>query len=222
MHQRVWLERRLYALPGLREAMRAKRLSYEKARLVAQCADDATVDVWIACAEQLTCIALRREIEAQEEAQMCARGELVLRVPERVPGVFGEAFRAARTAAGRWLRPGECLEIIARHFIETWEAELGERSTPHRRALARDGGHCQVPGCSRAALHAHHVLYRSSGGRDEPENLVGICAAHHLHGVHRGYVRVRGRAPDRLRWELGVGGAAGIAIGGVDGAPADA
>src|SRR5207237_10776238 len=34
-------------------------------------------------------------------------------------------------------------------------------------------------------------------------NLVSLCAAHHLHGVHLGYIRVRGRAPDRLRWELG-------------------
>jgi len=105
-----------------------------------------------------------------------------------------------------------CREIdsVAAKFIETWKAELAERSTPHRRVLARDGGRCQVPGCSRAALHAHHVLYRSRGGGDEEENLVAMCAAHHLHGVHRGYVRVRGRAPDGLRWQLGVRGAAPV------------
>jgi 5-methylcytosine-specific restriction endonuclease McrA len=60
---------------------------------------------------------------------------------------------------------------------------------------------------TRTAAHAHHVLYRSHGGGDEPENLVALCAAHHLHGVHRGYVRVHGRAPDGLRWELGARGA---------------
>jgi len=53
------------------------------------------------------------------------------------------------------------------------------------------------------------------------QRLEAICQEY-LGGVHRGYVRVRGRAPDWLRWELGVGGAAGIAIGGVDGAPAGA
>jgi hypothetical protein len=42
VEQRVWLERRLYSLPALREAMRDGRLSYEKARLVAGCADDTT------------------------------------------------------------------------------------------------------------------------------------------------------------------------------------
>jgi len=28
-------------------------------------------------------------------------------------------------------------------------------------------------------------------------------AAHHPHGVHRGWIRVSGRAPDHLVWELG-------------------
>jgi len=62
-----------------------------------------------------------------------------------------------------------------------------------------------VPGCSRAAAHAHHVRFRSAGGTDEAGNLVALCAAHHLHGVHAGYLRVRGRAPSSLVWELGRG-----------------
>jgi hypothetical protein len=33
------------------------------------------------------------------------------------------------------------------------------------------------------------------------ENLTALCAAHHLHGVHGGWIRVRGRAP-ALAWEL--------------------
>ena len=92
---------------------------------------------------------------------------------------------------------------MAAHFVETWGAVLKARPTPQRRAVERDGGLCQVPGCSRAAAHAHHVRFRSAGGTDEAGNLVALCAAHHLHGVHRGWVRVRGRAPDALVWELG-------------------
>jgi hypothetical protein len=66
--------------------------------------------------------------------------------------------------------------------------------------MARDRGWCQVPGCSRAALHVHHVRFRSHGGADVAANLVGLCAAHHLHGIHAGYLRVAGTAPHRLRW----------------------
>ncbi len=133
---------------------------------------------------------------------MCARGELDLRVPRRVGLLLGAAFRAARGAAGRWLAPGECLERVAEHFVDTWRAALAERRTHHRKVLARDGGFCQVPGCSRAAAHAHHVTFRSSSGGDEESNLTSVCAGRHLHGVHRGWVR--GRAPDGLAWELGV------------------
>ena len=126
-------------------------------------------------------------------------------MPREVGVLLDAAIRAAReAAAGSWLSPGECLTRIAEHFVETWEEALAERSTRQKKVLARDAGFCQVPGCSRAAVHAHHVLYRSRGGTDEESNMVALCAAHHLHGVHRGWVRVRGQAPEGLTWELGV------------------
>ncbi|MFL5301087.1 MAG: HNH endonuclease, partial [Anaeromyxobacteraceae bacterium] len=148
---------------------------------------------------------LRREVEADDDTQMCARGELELRVPHSVAQLVTAACRAARKAAGCFLTPGECLDRIATHFIDTWRAALPRPRTAEARAIARDGGVCQVPGCSRGAVHAHHVQYRSRGGGDEAENLTALCAAHHLVGVHRGYLRVRGEAPHRLTWQLGFG-----------------
>jgi HNH endonuclease len=203
VEQRASLERRLYELPSLREAMRQGRLSYEKARLIARYADEASLENWIKRAESTTCVALRRELQAKEEAQMCARGEFALFVPRRVRGLLGLAFRAACKAAGRPLSPGECLHRIAAHFVETWKPALAEKSTVQKKVLERDGGFCRVPACSRAAAHVHHIVYRSAGGSDDPANLVSLCAAHHLHGVHKGSIRVWGEAPDRLHWELG-------------------
>jgi hypothetical protein len=81
-------------------------------------------------------------------------------------------------------------------------------SRRRRRGWSRRRGsssRLQVPGCSRAAAHAHHVVFRSAGGSDDDSNLVSLCAAHHLHGVHAGHVHVSGRAPDALTWELGRG-----------------
>ncbi|TMC00113.1 MAG: HNH endonuclease [Chloroflexi bacterium] len=43
------------------------------------------------------------------------------------------------------------------------------------------------------------VVPDSAGGGYDLENLVSLCAAHHLHSVHMGFIRVRGKAPDRLR-----------------------
>ncbi|HUL60812.1 MAG TPA: HNH endonuclease signature motif containing protein [Anaeromyxobacteraceae bacterium] len=212
VEQRIWLERKLWELPALRQAMRDGRLGYEQARLVAGAADVSSLEAWIERAERTTCIALRREIDATEDRQMCARGTLALRVPRRVRLLLGCAFAAAREAEKRWLDAGRCLERIAEHFVSTWGPLLEERSTPERRVLERDGGLCQVPGCSRAAVHAHHVRFRSRGGGEEPENKTALCAPHHLHGVHRGWIRVRGRAPGQLTWKLGA--PAGVPPGG--------
>jgi len=208
VEQRAWLARRLYDLPELRAAMREGRVGYEKARIVAGIAGEGDCAAWVARAEQLTCIALRREVEAQvgaaaaEAAQPCAEAGLAIRMPARVATLLGVTLRTVRRVEGRWLNESKCLLRLAEHFIATWKLPK-PRSTPQRRALSRDRWLCQVPGCSRAAAHAHHIRYRAHGGDDSPENLVALCAAHHLNGVHRGWVRVSGQAPDHLVWELG-------------------
>jgi hypothetical protein len=53
-------------------------------------------------------------------------------------------------------------------------------------------------------LHDHHIRFRSAQGSDEMENRVTVCAFHHLRGIHKGILRCVGRAPDGLRWEMGI------------------
>ena len=53
-------------------------------------------------------------------------------------------------------------------------------------------------------LHDHHIQFRSTGGSNDPENRVTLCAFHHLRGVHAGLIRCRGKAPDGLQIALGV------------------
>ncbi|HEX9052818.1 MAG TPA: HNH endonuclease signature motif containing protein, partial [Anaeromyxobacter sp.] len=202
LEQRAALAKRSYELPGLREAMADGRLPYEKARLVARAADEDTVGTWIARAQRTTALDLRRELEAAEERQMCARGDLEVVVPRRVRVLVDALVRAARQAEKRWMKSGECLAVAADHFVATWEPLVPRRRTRSQKVLDRDGGRCQVPGCSRAAAHAHHVRFRSAGGGDEDGNLVSLCPAHHLHGVHTGWIEVRGEAPGRLVWRM--------------------
>ena len=202
LEQRAALERRLWALPALRRALREGRLSYEKARLVAAHADARTVADLVARAEALPCIALCRELEAGERTQMCERGDLSLLLPRPVAALLAAAIRAAREVAGTWLTTGQALARLAEHFLEVWADAAPRPRTAGQRAIARDLGWCQVPGCSRPAVHAHHVIPRSRGGPDKPWNLAPLCAGHHLHGVHAGFLRVSGQAPDALVWEL--------------------
>jgi hypothetical protein len=71
--------------------------------------------------------------------------------------------------------------------------------------IGRDGYRCAIPGCtSRRNLHDHHVTFRSAGGSEAPSNRITLCAFHHQRGVHAGRLRVWGRAPDDLVFELGL------------------
>src|SRR4051812_35726295 len=99
--QRIALERSLCRMPLLRRALREKRISYEKARLIARHAEGEEVQGWIEKAETLTCIGLRRAMQAKDEAQMCARGSFNVWMTVSVAEVVKAAFRAARAAAKR-------------------------------------------------------------------------------------------------------------------------
>ena len=157
--------------------------------------------VWIAMAEKMTVIQLKRAVEADHDAGLRARRELALRLPEDVRTVFSDACRAVREVLGSWVGVGACLVTMCRHF-ETYQEEVRPR-TKAQRIVDRDRGLCTCPGCSKAADAVHHIVFRSHGGGDDESNLTSLCLARHIRGVHQRYVRVRGTAPDGLRWELG-------------------
>ncbi len=95
------------------------------------------------------------------------------------------------------------METTLGRFNDAWKPLVRRRRTQSQRVRERDLGRCQVPGCSRRAAHAHHVNPRWNLGPNVDPNLVGICACHHLVGIHGGYLRVSGTAPNGLVWELG-------------------
>jgi len=203
VRQRMALERRMQALPELRDALRARRLSYEQARLVARVATPSDVAARIDEAVGKTCIALLRDLEGEEDRQMWSAGELRAVVPDDVDSLLADAMRSARLHSERGLTPGEALVAVAFHFVETWEAEVRRLARGADPVILRDRGLCQVPVCSRAADHVHHVIPRSACGPLEPWNELSLCAVHHLRGVHAGNVSIRGRAPDGLAFFLG-------------------
>lgn len=158
----------------------------------------------------------------ETERQTCARpteSEARIRIQitasREVAWLFHQALCAVRLAmeraTGRLPSEGDAFEVMLCHALATWETEdpwLRQRARRAKREYAifeRDGWRCSVPGCSsRRNLQAHHIVFRSAGGSDDSDNLTTLCAFHHLRGVHAGRVRVRGQAPDGLRFDLGV------------------
>ena len=199
--QRVRLERRMEELPQLRHALQRGEVSYEQARLVAGVADFDTVNEWIRRAGGMTCIELVRAIAGAEGAQACARGKVEVRTPQGVSRLLSAALRRAAGLFGPELFPGEHLLLLTWHFVPTWGPVFWGRRRPSP-AKRRDGGFCTCPGCSRGWAGDHHLVFRSQGGSDRKGNLTGVCAPHHLRGIHGGRLRVTGTAPDHLVWTL--------------------
>jgi hypothetical protein len=117
-------------------------------------------------------------------------------LPESIALLLDDAIEGCRHAIEpRW----RGFERILAHAWITWMA-LPQHENP---VYARDSHRCQVPGCrNRGPLHAHHVWFRSTGGPDFDWNLTSVCEEHHR-AIHRGDIRVRGRAPNGLIWEMG-------------------
>ena len=201
VEERARLEQRLWSSPALQEARR-QRVSYERLRLLARL-PERNIRSWIAVAKAVTVVELRERVEGDAERRMRASGRMGAALPRRVAVELAAAVDAARTLAGAPLSSGRCLALVAKHFLDAWADLVKSRPTLSRKVRERDHHRCQVPGCSRRATHAHHVEFRSHGGGDDPANLVGLCAWHHLRCIHAGHLRVEGRTPDALTWFLG-------------------
>jgi hypothetical protein len=215
VRQRAWLEGRMQDLPALRTALSSGRIGYAKALVVARRATWADIDERIARAAKTTCQQLEREAQAEEDREHRGKGTRKLLSPSDAAQTVRDAIAAAQRRAlaekGVAIDAGEALAAVADHFVEVKEAHTPEfdqrrwMSRFRRDALTRTLGLCAVPGCSRAAVHVHHVVFRSRGGRDHPWNGVALCAVHHLHGIHLGFLEVTGRAGERLHWKFATG-----------------
>ncbi len=165
----------------------------------------------------------REEDDGAGERQVCAqpRGpggdleagwRLTISAPKPVARLFRAVLCSVRRGlereTGRLPSEAEGFEAMFDHALRSWDVTdpwLRRRMKRECAVFERDGWRCTVPGCSsRRNLHAHHIVFRSAGGGDEPENQTSLCAFHHLRGVHAGTVRVEGMAPRGLRFALGV------------------
>lgn len=118
-----------------------------------------------------------------------------LGIVAEMKGHYGEGFR-------EW----QALAIALREFWSVWDNKETRRQRRQHPVLERDGWRCSSPWCSAMGtgrLQVHHVVPRALGGPDAGWNLISLCTACHLGLLHQGYIRVRGRAPDELIWEMG-------------------
>jgi hypothetical protein len=148
--------------------------------------------------------------ESEEECLGSQTGTATLFFP--APADVARLFKAVLATVqrrierrnGRTASESEALDAMLEHCFETWALPNAKVPREHR-VFERDGWRCTVPGCSSYRnLHDHHIQYRSHGGPHDLWNRTTLCAAHHQRSVHAGIgrIRIRGRAPDGLRFVL--------------------
>jgi hypothetical protein len=94
--------------------------------------------------------------------------------------------------------------LLVRDATDVWKQVDRKKKPEFWRIFERDDYLCRVSACSRRRdLHGHHIIFRSQGGSDDPENIATGCYGHHQHGVHEGHLHCCGNANKVLRWVLG-------------------
>lgn len=70
--------------------------------------------------------------------------------------------------------------------------------------LCRDDYQCQKCKIKKVKLHVHHIIFRSKGGSDSPENLVVLCLNCHKK-IHNGEFEIKGmRSKTKHATEIGI------------------
>ena len=88
---------------------------------------------------------------------------------------------------------------VAGQRVTTHRSISGIRPALRRAVLARDDG-CTIAGCrSTYRLEVHHIVERSRGGDDSPENLTTLCWWHHHVAIHRQGMRIDPNSPPHRR-----------------------
>jgi hypothetical protein len=119
-----------------------------------------------------------------------------------------------RDAAYRgWSRPPPFSMFVLPELIEAakWFAENVKlpKETGTRKMVVHDCYCCQNPRCRKITIrvHSHHIWFQEDDGPDDDWNLIALCPACHLRGIHSWRMRLV-RIGDWLVWTYGDGGVA--------------
>jgi len=109
-----------------------------------------------------------------------------------------------RVHAGLWTGTS-FVAFLARAVAKSWAGAVDRNAAGGEYAdvYVRDRWRCRSPVCDDRNLSPHHVVFRSRGGGEGRENIVGACARCHLELVHGNVLRVVGDASvgGALTWE---------------------
>jgi hypothetical protein len=208
----VRLERAALLNEAFARAYRAGALSWVKADVLAPLVSGELLgsfsEQWVAWAERITVRRLRDDVE-----HALALRETDPQAFHRAGGLPPEARGGrgigAPAMGGRGdVVVGEVADRLALGSREigapAMEFPLGNRHPEPLKSAPDEICWVSFSGPADVVQLLKAVLSTVRQGSDALENRITLCAFHHLRGVHAGLLRCVGRAPDGLRWELGI------------------
>jgi len=116
---------------------------------------------------------------------------------------LAQLWHVVETLFQRSAEVGPFAAFLVRSFWHTWLApDPNERPIAYQHIYERERHRCASPVCDNRDLTPHHLLFRSHGGADGDDNVVGLCVTCHLTLLHS--CRLSAEPPaDDIRWSVG-------------------
>ena len=96
---------------------------------------------------------------------------------------------------------------ISNPDVKRWDYQKGNQKDFYNvkaYVLHRDGYQCHKCKTKKGKMHVHHVVFRSNGGTDSPENLIVLCSDCH-DKLHKGEFEIKGiRSKTKHATEVGI------------------
>lgn len=151
-----------------------------------------------------------RKARWQNRANSRKEGRLAPSIKSKVDSHLREKkFVESILPVSKWKLETASFDIhkISNPDIRKWDYQKGNQKGFYNTkayVLHRDGYQCQKCKTKKGKLHVHHIVFRSNGGTDSPENLIVLCPACH-NKVHAGEFEIKGiRSKTKHATEVGI------------------
>jgi len=151
-----------------------------------------------------------RKARWQNRASMRKEGRLAPSIKSKVNSHLREKkFVESILPVSRWKVEIASFDIhkISNPDVKRWDYQKGNQKGFYNvkaYVLHRDGYQCQKCKTRKGKLHVHHVVFRSNGGTDSPENLIVLCSDCH-EKLHNGEFEIKGaRSKTKHATEIGI------------------
>lgn len=151
-----------------------------------------------------------RKARWQNRASMRKEGRLAPSITSKVDSHLREKkFVEAILPVSNWKVETASFDIhkISNPDVKRWDYQKGNQKGFYNvkaYVLHRDGYQCHKCKTKKGKLHVHHVVFRSNGGTDSPENLIVLCSDCH-EKLHNGEFEIKGaRSKTKHATEIGI------------------